>query len=73
MKLTTLLLFAFFAAKSTSTYVQIDPRDTWEETTLDEDLPDAWYWGDVEGTNYLTKILRFQCNTPILAWLFSLH
>ena len=58
MKLTTLLLFAFFAAKSTSTYVQIDPRDTWEETTLDEDLPDAWYWGDVEGTNYLTKNLN---------------
>ena len=62
MRLTTLLFLSFLSLGLTrpSEFIQLEPRNYNWNSTLAEDstLPEQWYWGDVNGTNYLTKNLN---------------
>ena len=71
MRLTLLLFLSFLSLGLTrpSEFIQLEPRNYNWTTDLctDVTLPDQWYWGDVNGTNYLTKNLNQ--HIPQILWI----
>ena len=63
--MTKLIGFIFLTSLANShgrltEYIEKEPRTSWLEQDTAEywDLPESWYWGDVNGTNFLTKNLN---------------
>jgi len=53
------IIFALLIAPLSGKYIQQDIRDNWYNHKIDQlELPATWYWGDVDGVNYLTKNLN---------------
>jgi len=53
------IIFALLIAPLSGKYIQQDIRDNWYNHKIDQlEIPATWYWGDVDGVNYLTKNLN---------------